>query len=179
MRGRHRRFILAGPVWLPVLAVLSGCAVGPAVREMMGPPMSCKDAENYREEGLASWYGSFHQGRPTASGERFDTRKLTAAHRRLPLGSQVKVANPENGREAVFKINDRGPFVIDRIVDVSQSGAQKLGFERDGIAPVKLEVIACGKWVKGAEPEKPQAAAGPASPEAAPAEASTTPEATR
>ena len=153
---------------LLALVTLSGCAVGPAVKEMMGPPMSCKDAENYAEEGLASWYGSFHQGRPTANGERFDLRKLTAAHRRLPLGSQVRVANPENGREAVFKINDRGPFIIDRILDVTQSGAQKLGFERDGETPVKLEVIACGKWVKGAE-EKPQASAEPAPAEAAPA----------
>jgi rare lipoprotein A len=77
---------------------------------------------------------------------------MTAAHRRLPLGSQVKVANLENGREAIFKINDRGPYVINRIVDLTQKGAQDLGFARDGIVPVKLEVVACGQWVKADAP---------------------------
>ena len=145
-----RRLLLPTALIL-VAAGLSGCAVGPAVKEMMGPPMSCSEAQEFVQEGQASWYGSFHQGRPTASGERFDLRKMTAAHRRLPLGSQVKVINEQNGREAYFKINDRGPYVADRIIDISQSGAQKLGFERDGVVPVKLEVVACGKWKRTAE----------------------------
>ena len=145
-----RRLFLPAALML-FAVVLSGCAVGPAVKEMMGPPMSCAEAQDFVQEGQASWYGSFHQGRSTASGERFDLRKMTAAHRRLPLGSQVKVTNEQNGREAYFKINDRGPYVADRIIDISQSGAQKLGFERDGVVPVRVEVVACGKWQKTAE----------------------------
>ena len=145
---------------LLILILLSACAVEPAIREMMGPPMSCKDAAGYTEEGLASWYGRFHQGRPTASGEPFDVRRMTAAHRRLPLGSQVSVVNLANGRETTLKINDRGPFVASRILDVSQQGANTLGFRKDGTVPVKLEVVACGQWVKSKDPEpdKPQAA---------------------
>jgi rare lipoprotein A len=126
-------------------AMLSGCGVEPAIREMMEPPLTCQQVEGFTQEGTASWYGRFHQGRPTASGEPYDMNRLTAAHRRLPLGSRVKVTNLENGREAEVLINDRGPFVGGRILDMSAKGAKELGFTNAGTAPIRLEVEACGK----------------------------------
>jgi rare lipoprotein A len=89
--------------------------------------------------GEASWYGAQHQGRPTASGEIFDQGLLTAAHRTLPFGSKIKVTNLANGKSVEVKINDRGPFVEDRIIDLSQAAAKALGIS--GKATVRLELL--------------------------------------
>ncbi|MGA7646382.1 MAG: septal ring lytic transglycosylase RlpA family protein, partial [Terriglobales bacterium] len=89
--------------------------------------------------GTASWYGEQFQGKQTASGEPFDMRDLTAAHPSLPLGTLVKVTNLRNGKAVVVRINDRGPVVEGRIIDVSYTAAQALGFEERGVQTVRLE----------------------------------------
>jgi rare lipoprotein A len=93
------------------------------------------------ETGIASWYGPGFAGRPTASGEIFDPLAMTAAHPALPLGAEVVVVNLENGREARLRINDRGPFVGERVIDVSKAAAQKLGFYYTGLAEVRVELV--------------------------------------
>ena len=91
--------------------------------------------------GLASWYGHQEQGRPTANGERFDQRKLTAAHRTLPLPSHVRVTNLENGKSIVVRVNDRGPFIPGRVLDLSTGAARALGIEKEGVALVRIVVV--------------------------------------
>jgi len=93
------------------------------------------------ETGQASFYSSKHHGQPTASGELYDETQLTAAHRTLPFGTRVRVTNLDNQRSAVFRINDRGPFIKGRVVDVSKRGAFELGFIQEGIAAVRVEVV--------------------------------------
>jgi rare lipoprotein A len=93
------------------------------------------------EEGLASWYGGKFQGRRTASGEIFDTRQLTAAHRSLPFGTRVLVTNLENGKSVTVRINDRGPFVTGRVIDLSLAAAAAIGLTGRGVTPVRLEVL--------------------------------------
>ncbi|BAT72127.1 rare lipoprotein A [Thermosulfidibacter takaii ABI70S6] len=95
----------------------------------------------WKQRGLASWYGPKFHGRKTASGERFNMYSLTAAHKTLPLGTYVKVKNLKNGRAVVVKINDRGPFVRGRIIDLSYAAAKKLGMIKDGVVPVEITVI--------------------------------------
>ena len=92
--------------------------------------------------GKASWYGGKFHGRKTASGERFDKRALTAAHRELPFGTQVRVTSINTGRSVIVRINDRGPFGRrERIIDVSEAAAESLGMIRAGVIRVKLEVL--------------------------------------
>lgn len=93
------------------------------------------------ETGYASWYGGKFQGRQTASGEVFDTNKLTAAHKTLPFGTVVEVTNIDNGQSIEVRINDRGPFVEGRIIDLSRAAATKIGMMSTGIAPVKVEIV--------------------------------------
>lgn len=95
----------------------------------------------WSEDGVASWYGPNFHGNPTASGETFDMEAMTAAHPSLPLGSRVRVTVAETGRSAVLRVNDRGPFVDDRILDVSRGAARRLGFLRQGTARVRVEVV--------------------------------------
>jgi rare lipoprotein A len=90
--------------------------------------------------GTASWYGEQFQGKPTASGEPYDMRDLTAAHPSLPLGTLVKVTNLRNGRAVVVRINDRGPVVDGRIIDLSYNAACALGFEERGLQRVRLDL---------------------------------------
>jgi rare lipoprotein A len=92
------------------------------------------------EVGLASWYGAFHQGLLTASGEIFDMGRLTAAHRTLPLGTHLRVTNLENGRVVRVRVNDRGPYVLGRVLDLSLGAARLLGMVERGVALVRLEV---------------------------------------
>jgi rare lipoprotein A len=93
-------------------------------------------------EGLASWYGGKFHGRLTSSGEVFDTNTMTAAHKLLPFGTLVKVTNLDNGLSAVVKINDRGPFVEGRIIDLSRAAADEIGMLGQGVARVSLEIVA-------------------------------------
>jgi len=91
------------------------------------------------ETGIASWYGPGFAGRPTANGEIYDPMGMTAAHPELPLGSEVVVVNLENGREARLRINDRGPFIGERVIDVSKAAAKALGFYLTGLAEVRVD----------------------------------------
>ena len=95
----------------------------------------------YSQVGLASWYGKPFHGRTTASGERYDMHALTAAHRTLAFGTRVRVVNLKNGKSVVVRINDRGPFVKGRIVDLSRRAADQLAFRQDGITNVRVEVL--------------------------------------
>jgi peptidoglycan lytic transglycosylase len=96
---------------------------------------------SYDRTGTASWYGEQFNERPTSDGEIFDMNELSAAHKTLPLPSVVEVTNLQNGRELQLRVNDRGPFVDGRLIDVSRRAAQLLGFERSGTAPVRVRVL--------------------------------------
>ncbi|CBE67553.1 MAG: septal ring lytic transglycosylase RlpA family protein [Candidatus Methylomirabilis oxygeniifera] len=93
------------------------------------------------EKGLASWYGHPYHGRRTSNGEVYDMYQLTAAHREIPLGSWVEVINLTNGRSLTVRVNDRGPFVDGRIIDLSYASAQLLGVVGPGVAPVRVRLI--------------------------------------
>lgn len=97
-----------------------------------------KEDPTYSKVGVASWYGSQFHGRLTANGEIFDMNRLSAAHTTLPLPSMVEVTNLENGRSVVVRVNDRGPFVDDRIIDMSREAARQLDFERQGTTQVRV-----------------------------------------
>jgi len=98
-------------------------------------------SEGYREQGVASWYGAKFHGRDTSSGEPFDMHAMTAAHRHLPLPTFVRVTNVANGRSVVVKVNDRGPFADDRVIDLSYAAATRLDMLSDGTADVTLEAL--------------------------------------
>ena len=102
-------------------------------------------ADNFIERGVASWYGPDFQGHSTSSGERYDMYLMTAAHRTLPIPCYARVTNLRNGRSIVVRINDRGPFVANRIVDLSYSAATRLDIVRTGTAFVELRTIAPGE----------------------------------
>lgn len=97
--------------------------------------------ERYKEYGNASWYGTKFHGRPTSSGEPYDMYKLTAAHRSLPIPCFVRVTNVENHRSAIVRVNDRGPFHSERLIDLSYAAAVKLGFANQGTARVMIELV--------------------------------------
>jgi rare lipoprotein A (peptidoglycan hydrolase) len=105
-----------------------------------------KDDWKNEMEGLASWYGEDFNGRLTANGEVYDMYAFTAAHKTLPLGTVVKVTNVENGMTTQVRINDRGPYVEGRIIDLSRTAARALNMREQGTAKVKLEVVS---WPKG------------------------------
>lgn len=98
-------------------------------------------AKGYLKKGLASWYGKEFHKKKTSSGEIYDMYAMTAAHKTLPLPTYVRVKNLENGRMVVVKVNDRGPFHSDRIIDLSYAAATKLGMSRQGIAKVQVEAL--------------------------------------
>jgi len=95
----------------------------------------------FTQEGIASWYGKDFHGKKTSNGEVYDMHAMTAAHKTLPLGVFVKVRNRENGHETIVRVNDRGPFVKNRIIDLSYSAAKKLGVDAKGTAPVRIEAL--------------------------------------
>ncbi len=101
-------------------------------------------AEGFVETGLASWYGEDFHGKPTALGEPYNMYAMTAAHKTLPLPTRVRVTNLENGRSAELRVNDRGPFVNDRVIDLSYSAARELGVYRRGTARVRVEALEAG-----------------------------------
>ena len=117
-----------------------GCATGsgsaPVARFAPVPRPSLKV-----ETGQASWYGQTHHGRLTASGERFDMNALTAAHPTLPFGTRLRVVNLDNDRHVDVRINDRGPIVPGRIIDLSYGAARALGAVGAGVIPVRLSVL--------------------------------------
>ena len=118
------------PLLLLCLAALAVLAPGCARR----PPV---------ERGLASWYGKRFAGRPTASGERFRPSRRTAAHKTLPFGTVVRVKRSDTGARIRVVINDRGPFVEGRIIDLSRRAARRIDLLEDGVAPVEIKVVGC------------------------------------
>lgn len=98
-------------------------------------------AQSRTQVGVVSWYGGAFHGRPTASGERFDSRAMTMAHPTLPFGTRVRVTNLRNGRSVVVRVNDRGPYVGRRIADLSQAAAADIGMMRRGVARARIEVV--------------------------------------
>ena len=94
-----------------------------------------------KQKGVASWYGDDFHGRTTASGELYDMHALTAAHRTLPLGTVVRIVNVVNGKHVTIRVNDRGPYVHGRILDLSYAAAKTLGMVQDGVSAIQLEVV--------------------------------------
>lgn len=106
--------------------------------------------EGTTQRGMASWYGPKFHGKPTANGEIYDMDGLTAAHRELPLGTMIEVTHLENGRRVQVRINDRGPFVRGRILDLSRGAARQLKMIEEGVAPVEIRVLTVGSGRPGA-----------------------------
>ncbi len=131
--------------------VLILAALGPsaacASRTTSSRPVSQQPpAPGWTEDGLASWYGGKDgfEGKPTASGEIYDSSLLTAAHRELPLGTVVEVTNLDNGKSVRVRINDRGPFVAGRVIDLSRAAAREIDLLGPGVGPVRLSVVIAG-----------------------------------
>ena len=103
-----------------------------------------RSANGYVEQGIASWYGSDFHGKPTANGERYDMYAMTAAHRTLPMNTKLMVTNLRNNKQTTVRINDRGPFVKNRILDLSFAAAKRLGVVGPGTAPVRIKAV--GSW---------------------------------
>jgi rare lipoprotein A len=136
-RSRRNRFAgCSGVVLLGALA-LSGCTSERSVESGKGSAASTKPS--HQEVGEASWYGPGFHGKETASGETFNQGKMTAAHPTLPMGTQATVTNLENSKKVEVRINDRGPYAGDRVIDLSRAAAKKLGMKEDGITEVKIE----------------------------------------
>jgi rare lipoprotein A len=137
-----------------LLVVGLGAAQGPNNSEASSAPSRSAQIkpENHKQAGkskpyqvgTASWYGEYFDGKPTASGEDYDMYDMTAAHPTLPLGSYVRVTNLRNGRAVVVKVNDRGPIVEGRIIDLSYGAAQALQFQQRGLQRVRLDLIKRG-----------------------------------
>ncbi|MGH2411050.1 MAG: septal ring lytic transglycosylase RlpA family protein [Chloroflexota bacterium] len=140
-KGRRRR--MSGKV--PMLgALLISCVPLPGVCAPSRKPNK-RAAVHKVEYGTASWYGKGFQGREMACGEKFDEHALSAAHRTLPLGAKVEVTNLRNGRSVVVKIKDRGPWVGNRLIDLSKAAAARLRFIGHGLAPVEVRVLSIPK----------------------------------
>ncbi len=120
---------------------------------------------HYDRIGLASWYGSKFHGRKTANGDVFNMNALTAAHTTLPMPSHVRVTNMDNGRWLILKVNDRGPFIGNRLIDVSRRAAQLLGFEKKGVTRVRVQAVT---GPRGGLPGRIQAKNSPPPPERKP-----------
>jgi rare lipoprotein A len=131
------------------------------------PPAKTAATAGGGERGFASWYGKEFDGLPTASGETFRPEKISAAHRTLPLGTVVDVTNEKNGKTVRVKINDRGPFVAGRIVDLSKAAAAEIGSVADGVVLVTLRVVTLGDNFRvraGSDEPPPVTAANTSSP---------------
>ena len=128
----------AAPVVTDPAPIVSGTMRRYQIRGRWYQP---EEQPNYNEVGLASWYGDQFNGRPTATGERFDMHALTAAHKTLPLPGLVEVTNLANGRRVVLRVNDRGPFVDNRIIDLSRGAAEALDMLNRGVGEVRVRYL--------------------------------------
>lgn len=128
-----------GVLTILLLVVTAACG-GYRPPPEMPPPQTSVDP-GWTQTGIASWYGPGFDGRATASGEVFDMDAMTAAHLTLPLGTRIEVTVLETGRRTEVRVNDRGPFVDDRVLDVSRAAARRLGFLQDGTARVRIRVV--------------------------------------
>jgi len=112
-----------------------------ALTLLVSVDVQARVAPGQSQTGVASYYHDRFQGRKTASGVRYNKNVLTAAHKTLPLGSKVKVTDTRSGRSVVVKINDRGPYVKGRVIDLSRAAAKEIGLTKKGVAKVKVEVL--------------------------------------
>lgn len=124
--------------WHTKLASNSTPETTPATLEAASAP---KPHVKFYQIGTASWYGSYFQGRPTASGEDFNMYDLSAAHLKLPLGTYVRVTNLSNHRAVIVKVNDRGPYVAGRVIDLSYAAARSIGMSRKGLQRVRIDIV--------------------------------------
>jgi rare lipoprotein A len=123
--------------------LLTGCGTSsPRFSSSARPPP--RDESVHQLTGIASYYAHEFDGKPTANGEVYDMHQLTAAHRTLPFNSLVRVTNQQTGESVVVRINDRGPFKNDRVIDLSLAAAQRIGLIAQGTGPVRLEVLERG-----------------------------------
>ncbi len=147
----RRRFAEGLALVFSIASLGAGAASGPSSLEaakVTSPPVVSTSGSTTKKAkkslpyqvGTASWYGDYFQGKETASGEPYDMRDFTAAHPTLPLGTFVKVTNLKNGRTVVVRINDRGPVVDGRIIDVSYNAARALGFKERGLQKVRVDL---------------------------------------
>ncbi len=127
----------SGLIILMMSVLIAGCASRPSATTSTTP----KGLVGFTEKGQASYYGSKHQGKKTASGEPFKQELKTAAHKTIPFGAMVKVTNVDNEKSVVVRINDRGPFVRGRIIDLSSSAFNVIGSTAKGVLKVEIEVI--------------------------------------
>lgn len=125
----------------PEAATWNPPAPQPRQQVVRPAPPVCVASRDFRQVGIASWYGRPYHGRRTASGQVYNMHGFTAAHRSLPFGSRIRVTNLRNGRAVMLTVNDRGPFVRGRVVDVSYRAARELNFLRDGLTPVRVERV--------------------------------------
>jgi rare lipoprotein A len=155
----HRR--LAHGLALAFFVASLGAAQGPNISEATSAPSSSAQTRpEVRKQagkpkpyqiGTASWYGEDFDGKPTASGEPYDMYDMTAAHLTLPLGSYVRVTNLRNGKAVVVRVNDRGPIVPGRIIDLSYGAATALGYDKRGLQRVRLDVVTSHQHKAGYE----------------------------
>lgn len=124
---------------IATLALLGMAAMLAACATPAPPPPPAAEQPVFHQQGVASWYGTFHQGHVTADGETFNMEAMTAAHRTLKFGTIVRVTNLANGRTVKVRINDRGPYVGKRIIDLSAHAARELGMAEKGTARVRIE----------------------------------------
>lgn len=159
--GGGRDAPLAAPVVTDPAPIVSGTMRPYQIRGRWYHP---KEQPNYDEVGQASWYGGYHHGRPTSTGERFDMNALTAAHKTLPLPSLVEVTNRANGRRVVLRVNDRGPFVDGRIIDLSRGAAEELGLLNQGVGDVRVRYVGRAPRQGGGTPLRQAEVAPPSQP---------------
>ncbi len=157
--------------FIAFLIALAGCSSStpqsPAVSPTTGKPLRgwqkpyevygvsytpLLDHQGFSEEGIASWYGKKFHGRKTSNGEIYDMYAMTAAHKTLPLGVFVQVDNLNNGKTVVVRVNDRGPFVAGRIIDLSYTAASRLGVVGPGTAPVRITALGYQQWDNSGQP---------------------------
>jgi len=156
-------------LWLFLAVIVSGCASARATPAPSAPPPPraavpgpsaprppAPGIEDFEQTGIASWYGRQHHGKRTASGEAYDMNSLTAAHRTLPLGTRVRVTNLDNGRSVDVRINDRGPFAANRLIDLSYAAARRLGATGAGVFRVGLKTLADQDTAADREPSNPR-----------------------
>ena len=137
----HKKHVKLVPQPSPPSTPPSTPAPEPGTRPPAPPAPATAPQPGYVETGLASWYGHPYHGRPAANGEIYDMEKLTAAHRTLPFGTWVRVVNLSNDKTVDVRITDRGPFVENRIIDLSHAAAEAIALIGPGVAPVRLDIL--------------------------------------
>jgi len=144
--------LMMGCALVGLIALTAKSEAMSSVSAGLSPLTVAQEAEY--QIGLASWYGEEADGNTTANGETYDLNGLTAAHPTLPFGTTVRITNLKNSKKILLRINDRGPNVEDRLIDVSWEAARRLGFVSSGTTPVRVEVVTYPKWYLSASMSK-------------------------